>query len=137
MKKRVLSFSLIAALALSLCSGAALATEGRASTTIKLYTASASKGDSAGEVKISYEVQAKSLADEVGISSIVIYKSDGTYVTTITGSVSNGLIRTSTTRHRSTYTYSGNAGTSYYAIVTGFATIGSDSDSKSVKTNAV
>lgn len=136
MKKRILSFGIVAALALSLFGGAALAVEDRASTTITMYTASAAKGSNAGELKISYDVQAKGLASEIGISSIEIYKSGGSYVTTITGTTGNGLIRTEATRHRSSYIYEGESGESYYAVVVGFATIGSDSDSKS-RTTAV
>lgn len=137
MKKRILSFGIVVALALSLCGGAAFAVEDRASTTITMYTASAYKGDNSGELKIYYDVQAKNKASEIGISVIEIYESDGSYVTTITGTTGNGLIRTGTTRHRSTYIYEGESGASYYAIVTGFATIGSDSDSKTVTTTTV
>ena len=107
------------------------------STTFSLFIASASKGDSAGEIKINYDVQASQPADQVGISSIKIYKSDGTYVTTITGTTKNGLIRTGAGRHKSTYIYKGSSGTSYYAVVTGFATVGSDSDSRTVTTGTV
>lgn len=137
MKKRFLSFALMTALVLSLCGWAAVAAETRASETIKLFTASATAGNNKGEIKIFYDMQATATADKLGVSSIVIRKADDSYVTTITGSVSNGLIRTDAARHRSSYTYKGDPDTSYYAVVTGFATIGSDSDSKSVKTNAV
>lgn len=137
MKKRFLSFGVIMALMLSLCGGAAFAADVRASKTIRLYTASASKGSNAGELKIFYDVQANYSADEVGISSIQIYKSSGSYVTTIIGTTSNGLIRTSISRHRSSYIYEGESGESYYAVVVGFATIGSDSDSKTVTTDTV
>lgn len=128
MKKRILSFGVMAALVLSLCGGAAFAAV-EASTTISLYTASASRGSN-GELKIFYDVQACGIASKVGISSIVIYKGDGAYVTTITGTTGNGLIIPDATRHRSTYIYEGDADTTYYAVVTGFATIGSDFDSK-------
>lgn len=122
---------------LSMCFVGANAVESRASTTLYLFTASTSKGSNSGEVKINYDVYASQKADEVGISSIVIYKSDGSYVTTITGTTGNGLIRTGVIRHKSTYVYTGTSGTSYYAVVTGFATIGSDSDSRTVTTSTI
>lgn len=137
MKKRILSLSVMATLVLSLCGGTAQAIQPRrASKTIALFTASASRGSN-GEVKIFYDMQANVTADELGISSIVIYKGDSTYVTTITGTVSNGLIRTDAARHRSSYTYYGDANTSYYAVVTGFATISPDTDSRTRTTDTV
>lgn len=137
MKKRILSLGIVAALVFSLCCVGASAAETRASTTLTLFTVSTSAGDNAGEIKINYNVQANKSADEVGISFIKIYKSDGTYVTTITGTTGNGLIRTGTTRHKSIYVYKGSSGTSYYAVVTGYATVGSDSDSRDVTTSTV
>lgn len=137
MKKRILSLGLVVAAVLSMCCVGASAVEPRASTTLFLVTASTSKGSNTGEIKINYDVQASKKADEVGVSSIEIYRSNGSYVTTITGTTENGLIRTGTTRHRSTYVYTGTSGTSYYAVVTGYATIGSDSDSREVSTSAI
>lgn len=137
MKKRIFTMGVAAALVLSVCCGAACAAEARASKTLSFYDAGASRGSNKSEVKINYDVQASKIADEVGISSIVIYKSDDTYVTTITGTTKNGLVRTDTMRHRSTYVYEGDPGTSYYAVVTGYATVGADSDSRTVTTDTV
>lgn len=137
MKKRVLSFTLVAALALSLCGLNVLAVEDRASKTISIFIISTPDTSGAGEFKISYDVQANHTADKVGISSIVIYKGDSSYVTTITGSVDNGLIRTNSVRHRSSYTYKGVPGESYYADVTCVSTIGSDSDNRTLTTDVV
>lgn len=137
MKKRIFSFALIVSLVLSLCGGAALAVEPRASETIWMFVLAAAKGDNAGEFKIKYDVKANEPASRVGISSIVIYKGDSSYVTTITGSVSNGLIITNEQRHNSSYIYEGTPGESYYAIVTCTATIGSKTDSRTLTTNTV
>ena len=136
MKKRVFPFILVIVCLFSVC-GSALALEIRASSTLMSYPVSASRGSSSGEIKISYDIQANNFADSLGISSIEIYKSDGTYVTTITGSTSNGLVRSNASRHRSTYTYTGTSGTSYYAEVTVVAKIGSDYDSRTVTTATV
>lgn len=136
MKKRFLSLSLAALLVLALCSGAASATVARASLTLRSYSAVASTGNKEGEVKFSYDVKASQAADQVGVSSIEIYKANGSYVTTITGTTGNGLILTDTNRHISTYIYKGTAGEYYYAIVTVFATVGSDSDSRKITTNS-
>lgn len=137
MKKRLFSLGLVVVCMLSVCCVSANAAELRASTTLSLFTVNSSKGDNKGEVKISYDVQASKTADEVGVSSIKIYESDGSYVTTVTGTTGNGMIRTGTTRHKSTYIYKGTSGVSYYAVVTGFATVGSDSDSRTVTTGSI
>lgn len=137
MKKRILSLGLAVVFALSLCCGFAGAMETRDSITLWLYSANSSKGSNSGEINIKYDVRASREADEVGVSSIKIYTSDDIYVTTITGSTRNGLIATDTMRHNSTYTYKGASGISYYAVVTVFATVGSDSDSRVVQTATV
>ena len=137
MRKRILSLGLIMIMALTFCGGMALAAAPRASLTLSAYTAGVSKGDNKGEVDIGYDVMASGKADEVGVSSIKIYKSDGTYVTTITGTTGNGLIRTNAATHMSTYTYEGTSGVTYYAEVTVYAKIGSNSDSRTVTTPTV
>lgn len=135
MKKRFLPLFLVVMLALSLCCVTALAVESYASITLGGMTVTAASGSKQGEIKISYDVKASGIADKVGISSIKIYKSNGAYVTTISGSTENGLIRTNAIRHKSSYIYNGTSGTSYYAVVTVFADIGSDSDSIEVTTS--
>lgn len=137
MRKRIFSLGLILTLMLTLCGGMALAAEPRASSTLFHYPVGVSQGEDEGEVDISYDVMANTKADEVGVSLIKIYKSDGTYVTTITGTTGNGLIRTNATRHSSTYTYEGTSGVTYYAEVTVYAKIGSNSDSRTVTTPTV
>lgn len=137
MRKRILSLGLILTLMLTLCGGMALAAEPRASSTLTYYPVIILAGDNEGEIKISYDVMANTKADKVGVSSIKIYKSDGTYVTTITGTTGNGLLRTNASRHSSTYTYEGTSGVTYYAEVTVYAKIGSNSDSRTVTTDTV
>lgn len=136
-KKRFLSIMLVLSLLLSICSVTATAVEPRASTTLLCYTAKVTQGTSAGEVEISYDVEANKRASQVGVSSIEIYKADDTYVTTITGTVDNDLIRENASRHRSSYIYTGQSGVYYYAVVTVTATIGSDTDSRDFTTSTV
>lgn len=133
MKKRFPSLGLVA-LILSVCCVTALAAETRASTTLTSYAVTVATGSNSGEIKISYDIKASGIAEKVGISSLKIYKSDGTYITTISGTIKNGLIRTDTNRHRASYIYTGTSGTSYYAVATVFADVSPDSDSKTVTT---
>ena len=137
MKTRFLSFSIAMVLILSIGYDVAYAVEARASKTLAHYNVLVLEGDDSGEIDITYDVQASKIVDKAGVSSIKVYKSNGSYVTTITGTTRNGLIGTDTNRHRSTYTYQGVSGESYYFVLTIFATIGSDSDSRTVTTNTV
>lgn len=132
-RNRVLCLILVVALALALCGGALAAVRG--STTLGAYGVWAYTGDDSGELDIDYEVQANYQADSLGISVLKIYKSDGTYVTTIYGSLSNRLIAHDQPLVNRTYTYKGEPGTTYYAVATVEATIGTDYDYRYVTTN--
>lgn len=137
MKTRFFSFLSATILAFTLCVGVVSASEARASLTLSSYSVVADPGSDPGEFKITYDVRAITYADRVGVSSIEIYKSNGIYVTTISGTTSNGLLRSDAVRHRSSYTYTGTPGASYYAAVTVYAKIGSDSDSRIITTDII
>ena len=136
--KRICAFSLMLCLLFTCCGTALAADAGTCSNpTLSTYAAQLAKGSSKGKVIIKYTIIASKIASSIGVSSIKIYKSDGTYVTTISGTTSNGLVLKNTSTHTGTYTYSGVSGTSYYAHVTVFATAGGITSSGTVKTNTV
>jgi len=139
MQKRVLSLfvTLMLIFSTSVPSAAAQNAGLRSSPTLASYIAKVSEGSVPGNVIISYDVTANTLAEEVGVSTIKVYDSSDKCVATITGSWWNGLIATNTERHRSSYTYKGESGTTYYAVVTVFATIGGVSDSRDYTTKTV
>lgn len=109
----------------------------RSSPTLNAYSASLKQGSTAGKITVSFDVAANRQATSLGVSSLKIYKADGSYVTTIYGTTNNGLITTQNFRYISLYTYTGTSGTSYYAEVTVFATIDGVTDSRTVTTNTV
>ena len=136
--KRVFSVILAVMLFVTCCGGTALAAneiEPYASPTLAYYDVELLVGDSRGMLWIDFDVTASKLADSVGIKEIKIYKSNVTYVTTITGTTSNGLVLNNNNLHVGTYEYKGISGTSYYAEVTVFATVGSITDSRTVTTS--
>lgn len=136
--KRVFSVVLAVMLFVTCCGGTVLAAneiEPYASPTLSYYDVTLFPGDDSGILWIDFDVRSGRLADKVGVEKIKIYKSNGTYVTTITGTTSNGLVRNDNNLHAGTYEYKGTSGTSYYAEVTVFATIGSTSDSRTVTTS--
>lgn len=136
MLKRSFSFLLSLILITTLCS-VAFATENRASTTLTSYNVSCAAGNKAGELRFSYDVKAKKTADSVGVSSIELYSSGGVYMTTILGNDKNGLTKSDSVICKGTYSHTAVPGNSYYAIVTVFAEIGDDYDSKMVSTKIV
>lgn len=139
MKKRsIISFSIALIMIIAILGSVpASASVLRSSPTLSSYGVVITKGTSAGKIVITYDVLANSIADSVGVSSMKIYKSDGSYVTTITASSLNGFTDSGVMSHRNSYTYTGTSGTSYYAEVTVFATIDGVTDSRTVTTNTV
>lgn len=139
--KRIFSAILTLGVLFTCCCGTAFALEDydtRASYTLSVYSAQLYAGNRSGEVYVNYDVESGKLADSIGVKSIVFYKSNGDYVTTIYGSTSNGLIGTGTSLHDGDYYYySLTSGVSYYAEVTVFATKGSLSDSRTITTSTV
>lgn len=139
--KRIVSIAFAAALALTCCFGSALANDGimpLSSPTIMGQSACMDSGKVSGELRISYEINAKRSADEVGVLSIEIYRSTGAYVETIYGTTANGLVRTSALTHMGTYSYTNaESGKFYYAVVTLYATIGSLTDTETITTATV
>lgn len=107
------------------------------STCITGYNAYMSPGDQAGTLKINYTVSSSKQAKTIGVSRIDIYKSNGVKVTTITGSVANGLLREFAGTKTGSYVYRGTAGTTYYAKVTLQAVCGTERDSRTVTTEKV
>ena len=59
------------------------------------------------------------------------------YVTTVTGTTGNGLVKTNSSGHSDDFVKSLPSGEYYYAEVTIFAEIGSDYDSRTVTTSTV
>lgn len=132
-RNRMLCLVLVVVLALALCGVSLAAVQG--STTLGAYGVWAYTGDNSGELDIHYEVESNYTADALGISVLKIYKSDGTHVDTIYGSLSNRLIAQGQSLVNRTYTYKGDPGTTYYAVATVTATIGEDYDYRYVTTN--
>lgn len=138
--KRVLSLVLATVMTIACCfstASAAATTTQRASETISNYYVSLKEGDRNGELVIPFMVTANSTASQIGVSSIKIYKANGTLASTITGTTANNLIGSSTITKNGRYTYKGVAGTSYYAEVVIFATIGKNTDSRVITTKTV
>lgn len=138
--KRVISSVLAMVMMLVCCFSTAFATvtvTPKASETLVNYFVSIKEGDHSGEIVIPFMVTAKSTANQIGVSSITIYKANGTLASTITGTSANNLIGSSVIVKDGHYTYKGDAGTSYYAEVVIFATIGKSTDSRVITTKTV
>lgn len=145
--KKVLSFVLAIALAISLCVCAVEATPligksivpMRASDYFSYYSVAATSG-SEGDVAISISIRPKRTMDSIGATKIVIQEKNGNLwneVYTKTESNYNGLLDSDSSSFRGSYTYSGTPGKTYRAIVTLYAEDAFGNDSKTVTTNSV
>lgn len=134
--KRWVSIPLVFSMCLMFCCCFAKASV-YASDYLAQYGAALIATDTKGKYDIYYDVTATKTSDTIGVSKIKIYKSDGSYVTTITGTVNNGLIIENDCCHAGVYTRYGVSGNSYYAEVTVFAKRGSGSDSRTITTNTI
>lgn len=121
------------------CSGVAFAAdvEPFASLTLSRYVAEALAGDSRGEIIISFNVKSSKLSATLGIESINYYTRDGDFVDSVSGTTSNGLVRTNSSIHSSDFVHNLPSGEYYYAEVTIFAQAGSEYDSRTVTTSTV
>lgn len=138
--KQLFSSTLVAVMVIACCYGPVSALEApdmRASLTLSSYNVGLTAGDSAGMISISYDVQSNKLASSIGVETVDIYKADGSYVTSITGSTSNGLIETNSDICKSYYDCQLTSGIFYYANVKVFAKVGSEYDSRVITTSTV
>ena len=135
-KKLTLTFISLIFLFFFFCqSVSAIEMSPRASDYLDGYGASLYPGSTKGSVRVAFTVTATRHSDRVGVSELVIYKSNGSRVATISGTVSNGLMCEDTTFHMGDYTYYGEAGVSYYAKLTIYAERDGGSDSRIYLTN--
>lgn len=135
-KKLSFTFISLVFLAVFFCqSVSAIEMSPRASDYLDGYGANTFPGSTKGSIRIEFTVTATEHSDRVGISELAIYKSNGSRVATISGSVGNGLICEDTTFHLGHYNYYGEPGVSYYAIVTMYAERDGGSDSRRYITN--
>ena len=138
--KRIIAIILSLALAISCCCASAFAAsslETRASVVLCDYNVALAPGNTSGKVTLDFLLFANTTADSIGIEAIEIYKSNGSYVKTITGTTGNGLIVTNQLVHIASYDCSLTFGVSYYAAVTFFTKAGSISDSRTITTTTV
>lgn len=127
--KRVIPLALAVFLALSCALSLPASAGATASKTICSSSAELFRGDSSGELDVEYSVSSNTTASYLGVQTIKFYKDTGEYVATIRGSTANGLVKLDHGFHMGTYTWKyATPGEYYYAEVTVYATIGSDSD---------
>ena len=113
----------------------AFAAEARASAWLSGYGASIVAAGN-GIIKIEFRVVGTGTMTKLGASTIDIYKSNGTFVKTISYTASgNGyMMGYNTAYHSGSVPYSGVAGQKYYAVVNFYAKNSSGSDTRSYTT---
>ena len=137
-KHAVKTVAIILSLALSISLfPAAVFADNLSSPYIFMTSASLSQGSSAGKICVNYSITGMGRMDSIGVSSIAVYKSNGTLYTTIYGSVANGLIKTNTMVATGSYEISCTAGYSYYCDVTLIASKDGGYDTRTIQTGTV
>lgn len=135
-KKMALVFTSLVLLIASLCqAAAAIEISPRASLYLSNYGAYLYEGSSRGGIRVEFTVSGTRESDLVGVSKLSIYKGDGTFVTSVTGSVSNGLLAKNLKTYPGSYTYYGEANEVYYMVLTMYAERDGGSDSRLYTTN--
>lgn len=135
-KKMALVFTSLVLLIASLCQAvAAIEVSPRASQYLDGYGAYLYQGDTSGAVRVEFTVSANEKADRVGVSKLSIYKGDGTYITSVTGTVANGLLKEGVKTHMGEYTYYGEPNEVYYMVLTMYAGFKGGSDTRLYTTN--
>lgn len=142
MNKRVLTILLVFALLLSalpVTTNAAGPDEDEieASNYLTLYGATLYSEGITGELKLWYQVCARETMNSVGISKILVKKSNGTIVQTIWGSTANGLLAANSIFHSGTYSLNLTSGNTYYCVVTVIAKNSGGSDTRTVTTTTL
>lgn len=136
MKKRVCAFVLCMMMLFSVGAAAAYDPPDSpdASYYIAAYSATVLNGGN-GKIKVSFSVTGTGIMTSIGSSAISIYKSNGTYVTTIYyfSSGRGNMMGSNKVYHSDTESIYVGAG-SYYAVVTFYAGNSSGSDSKTAQT---
>ncbi len=114
----------------------AFAAEARASAWFSGYGASVVASGN-GKINIEFTVVGTGTMTMLGASTIYIYKSDGTFIKTIshTADGNDYMMGHNTAYHSGSVPYSGVAGQKYYAVVNFFAKNSSGSDTRSYTTS--
>lgn len=135
-KKMALVFTSLVLLIASLCqAAAAIEVSPRASDYLSNYGAYLYQGTTSGSVEVEFTVSGTKKSDLVGVSKLSVYKGDGTFVTSVTGTVANGLLKKDVKTHIGGYTYYGEANEVYYMELTMYAERDGGSDSRLYTTN--
>lgn len=133
--KRSISLAFCAILVLSLLCGFAKAAT-YSSDYLNSYDASLSTGNRSGQLTLNFQAySAGGAMKTLGISSVAVYTAEGSYVKTISGSTSNGLLASQSFCHTGTYTINVTPGQEYYLRLTFVARDSYSGDSKSYTTN--
>ena len=109
----------------------------RESPTLASYAVKLYSGSKKGEITVSYDITASIWADSIGVERIRFYTEDGELVSTVYGTISNGLVYSDYSFHMGDFNYELPSGDYYYAKVTVFAEYNGVYDSRTVTTNTV
>lgn len=112
------------------------AVETRESYVFSSYWVLPYQGKASGEINLDFSVTSSHPTTTIGISSIEIYRSNGTHVHTEQGTVENGLLRNGG-NCAGTYIYQGTSGVSYYMAVRFYGVADGISETRTIVTDTI
>ena len=114
----------------------AIEIEPRESYVFSSYWVMGVEGTNRGEIDVTFSVTCSHPTSIIGVSSIEIYRTNGTHVHTEEGTVENGLLRNGG-NCAGTYTYQGVSGAKYYAVVNFYGVADGITDTRTVFTDTI
>lgn len=90
-----------------------------------------------GKIDIHFRVTASDKMVTLGASSIALYKSNGSYVTTLYSSKFDNMLTSDAYIYSSSVPYQGVSGQTYYAVITFYADNGSETSTATYTTASV
>lgn len=136
MKRAVVTFLAIIIVGVTYMPTYAAQIEPRESYVFANYWVMTNEGDNTGEIRISFSVTCSHFTSVIGVSAIEIYRANSTYVTTIEGSIENGLLRNGG-NCAGEYTYQGTPGTSYYMAIVFYGVADGITETRTIVTDTV
>lgn len=136
MKKaiRLLALTLILVISLSIIACAAYEEDFAPYTNAYIEAMTGALSKSGDTLYVTFTVEGTHSMTSIGASCIKIYTSNGTLVKTFWSAYNPSMLDHNTYSHTSTLSYDGTDGTTYYAVITGYASYGGGSGTETYTT---
>lgn len=139
MKKyvRLMALALILVMALSGMAGAAYEEEVTPYSNAYISSMIGALSKSGDTLYVTFTVRGTNIMTSIGASCVKIYTSGGTLVKTFWSAYYPSMLGSNTISYTNTLSYDGTDGTTYYAVITGYASYGGGSGTETYTTKTL